>query len=128
MVGDRTHIFLIKTDSEGTLLWSKTYGEKARYSGWGVTQTPDGGYILTVWEAKTIDDRDVMRMKTDPSGQVEWSRTWNLGERDGGFDLILTSDGHIMVACNQSMGSGAPSDLLLKVDLEGYEIKHFFMG
>ena len=124
----QSNIYLIKTDSEGKLLWSKTYGEKILYLGWGVTQTPDGGYILTGWEAKNHDDRDVILIKTDPSGQVEWSDTWDLGERDGGFDLILTSDGYIVVACIQSMGSGGPSAVLLKVDLDGNEIWKKLIG
>jgi TolB protein len=123
-----SNIYLIKTDPEGRQLWSRTYGEKILYIGWGVTQIPDGGFILTGWEAKTIDDRDVILIKTDSSGQVEWSRTWDLGERDGGFDLILTSDGYIVVACIQSMGSGTPSALLLKVDQEGNEIWKKLIG
>jgi Tol biopolymer transport system component len=115
-------ILLIKTDAEGNEIWTRTYGEEILYLGWGVVQTPDGGYILTGWEAKTIDDRDVFLLKTDASGDVQWFHTWDLGERDGGFDLILTSDGFIVVACIQSMGSGAPSAVLLKVDLEGDQI------
>ena len=124
----QSKIYLIKTDSEGKLIWSKTFGEKILYLGWGVTQTPDGGYILTGWEAKNHDDRDVILIKTDPLGHVEWSSTWDLGERDGGFDLLLTSDGYIVVACIQSMGSGGPSAVLLKVDLAGNEIWKKLIG
>jgi len=123
-----SNIYLIKTDPEGNLVWSRTYGDKLLYIGWGVDQTPDGGYILSGWEAKTIDDRDVILIKTDALGEVEWSRTWDLGERDGGFDQILTSDGYVVFACIQSMGSGSPSAVLLKVDLEGNEIWNKLIG
>jgi len=94
-------IILIKTDAVGNEVWSRTYGDEILYLGWGVAQTPDGGYVLTGWEAKTIDDRDVIAIKTNEIGDVEWSHTWDLGpgERDGGFDLILTSDGYIVIAC-----------------------------
>ena len=47
---------------------------------------------------------------------------------DGGFDQILTSDGYVVVACIQSMGSGSPSAALLKVDLEGNEIWNKLIG
>jgi Tol biopolymer transport system component len=123
-----SRIYLIKTDAEGNLVWSRTYGDEILYLGWGVAQTPDGGYVLTGWEAKAIDDRDVILIKTDESGEVEWSRTWDFGERDGGFDLILTSDGYIVIACIQSMGSGGPSAVLLKVDLDGNEIWNKLIG
>jgi acetyl esterase/lipase len=126
----QSKMYLIKTDADGNEVWSRTYGDHVLYLGWGVAQTPDGGYVLTGWEAKTIDDRDVIAIKTNEVGDVEWSRTWDLGpgERDGGFDLILTSDGHVVMACIQSMGSGAPSAVLLKVDLDGNEIWNKLIG
>jgi hypothetical protein len=120
----RGNLILIKTDAEGNEVWSRTYGDEAFYLGFGVAQTPDGGYVLTGWEAKTIDDRDVIIIKTDEMGEVEWSRAWDLdpGERDGAFDLILTSDGHVVVACIRSMNSGPRRAVLIKVDLDGNEI------
>jgi hypothetical protein len=141
LVGDRadefptrdvyeSNLVLIKTDAEGNKAWTRTYGQKILYLGWAVAQTPDGGYVLTGWEAKTLDDRDVIVIKTSETGDVEWSRTWDLGpgERDGGFDLILSSDGHIVVACIRSMGSGAPSAVLLKLDLGGNEVWNKLVG
>jgi hypothetical protein len=123
-----SNLYLVKTDAEGNELWSRTYGDEILYLGWGVAQTLDGGYVLTGWEATTIDDRDVIVIKTDALGEVEWSRTWDLGERDGGFDQVLTADGHVVVACIQDMGSGSPSAVLLKVDLEGNEIWSKLIG
>jgi hypothetical protein len=116
-------IVLIKTDSEGNEVWSQTYGKEFLYMGWGVAQTSDGGYVLAGWEAKTIDDRDVVAIKTNELGEVEWSHSWDLdpGERDGGFDLILTSDGYVVIACVQSMNKGPRGAVLVKVDLDGNE-------
>ncbi len=135
LVGDRadayprdglyqSNLVLIKTDAEGNEVWTHTYGDKILYLGWGVAQTPDGGYILTGWEAKTIPDRDVIAIKTDAAGEVEWTRTWDLdpGDRDGGFDMILTADGYVVIAGIKSMDSGRRGAVLIKVDLEGNEI------
>ena len=135
VVGDRADEFprgglyqsdlvLIKTDAEGNEVWTRTYGEEILYLGWGVAQTPDGGYVLAGWEAKTIPDRDVIALKVDESGEVEWSRTWDLdpGDRDGGFDLILTADGHVVIAGIASMDDGPRRAVLIKVDLEGNEV------
>jgi hypothetical protein len=121
---------LIKTDSDGNMVWARHYGEKILYLGAGVAQAPDGGYVLAGWEAKSVDDRDVIVSKTDETGKIEWSRTWDLGpgDRDGGFDMILSSDGHIVVACIKSMGSGAPSAVLLKLDMEGNELWNKLIG
>jgi hypothetical protein len=117
-------VVLIKTDAEGNEIWTRTYRDKILSVGWGVEPTPDGGYVLIGWEAKTYPDRDVIAIKTNEMGDVEWSRTWDLdlGDRDGGYDLILTSDGHIVIACIQSMNSGLRGAVMVKVDLDGNEI------
>jgi hypothetical protein len=89
-----------------------------------VAETPDGGYVVGGWEAKTIPDRDVVAIKTNEVGHLEWSRSWDLdpGDRDGGFDLILTSDGYLVIACIQSMDTGPRGAVLIKADLDGNEI------
>jgi len=116
-------ILLVKADANGNQVWSQTYGDGVLYLGFAVVETPDEGYVVTGWEAKDdIADRDVLAMEVDALGHVEWSHSWNPGERDGGFDMILTSDSHLVIACIQSVGSGAPSAVLLKLDLEGHEI------
>ena len=62
LVGDRADEFpsgglyqsdlvLIKTDAEGNEVWTRTYGDEILYLGWGVAQTPDGGYVLAGWVA-----------------------------------------------------------------------------
>ena len=118
------NLILIKTDTEGNEIWTHTYGEEILYLAWAVAQAPDGGYVVTGWEAKTIADRDVIVIKTDSEGNLEWSRSWDLdpGDRDGGFDSIITSDGYIVVACIQSMDSGTIGATLIKLDLQGNEI------
>ncbi len=118
------NLILIKTDADGNEIWTHVYGSEILYLAWAVAQAPDGGYVIAGWVARTIDDRDVIVIKTDTEGIFEWSRTWDLdpGDRDGGFDMIVTSDGFIVTACIQSMDTGTIGSVVIKLDMEGNEI------
>ena len=39
-------MWLIKTNPEGDIIWTRTYGEDGGEDAWSVVQTPDGGFIL----------------------------------------------------------------------------------
>ena len=127
--GFQSDLLLIRTDGNGNELWSRTYGEGVLYLGQGVEQTPDGGFVVCGWEAPdNWDERNILVTRTDAAGNLEWWKTWNPGTRDGGTDLILSTDGHIVVACIESMGSGAPSARLLKLGLDGAEVWFKMVG
>jgi hypothetical protein len=122
-------VVVIKTDPEGNELWTQTYGNSILSVAWAIEPIPDGGYIFAGYTAKTHDDRDVLVTRIDDLGNVVWSDTWDLdpGERDVGYDLILASDGTIVIACIQSLNHGPRQGALIKVDLDGNErwVKRF---
>ena len=67
---DSCDIFLFKTDMNGNLLWSKTFGntDYIESPGWIVT-CPDGGFAITGWKQKIgSEDADIYLLKTDSSG------------------------------------------------------------
>ena len=39
-------VYLLKTDSEGDIIWEKTFGEEGDHIGSSVQETRDGGYIV----------------------------------------------------------------------------------
>lgn len=100
---------LIKTDSRGAVEWSKTYGPAG--SGAGVLiQTSDGGYAFagTIPGQGNYPQNYLWLVKTDTSGNVQWSQTNNntlpgaeLLSSGGSFSvnsLIETNDGGLMMA------------------------------
>ncbi len=84
--------YLIKTDSLGDSLWTKTY--EFRTYAMVVKQTAEGGYIVS-----GTAGMDVWLLKTDEYGHPKWARTY--GEADvieEGHDVIQTPDcGYIVI-------------------------------
>ncbi len=115
---------IIRTDADGNEIWTRLYGSKVLYLTWGLAQTPDGGFVVAGWEARTIDDRDVFATKLDENGIMEWTHSWDLtpGDRDGGFGMVLTSDGFVVIAYLAAMNSNMIRTGAIKVDLNGNEI------
>jgi hypothetical protein len=68
--------YLVKTDSVGDTLWTRTYGGQYRDEAYTVTQTSDGGYIIGGWSSSFAPGRYLWIVKTDPVGDTLWTRLY----------------------------------------------------
>jgi len=60
-------VYLIRTDGNGTLLFTDTYGGSRDDKGYSLYQTSDGGYIITGYtNSFGVGDNDVFLIKTEP--------------------------------------------------------------
>ena len=57
-------VYLIKTDSLGDLMWSKTFGDSSYNYGRSIQQTFDGGYIISGYDL----------IKTNAGGDSLWAK------------------------------------------------------
>jgi hypothetical protein len=96
-------VYLIRTDMNGNLLWSKTYGGTSDDDGYDVKQTTDGGFIIT---GQTLNfgaiNHDVYLIKTDADGNLLWTRTFGGTGDDYGYSVQQTKDGGYIVGGNRS--------------------------
>ncbi|WBV61944.1 T9SS type A sorting domain-containing protein [Chryseobacterium camelliae] len=93
--------WLVKLSSTGNLQWQKTYGGSLYDRGTDVSQTSDGGYIMTGvsfpinLEGGTtgIGANDYLIVKTDALGAIEWQQTYGGLSDDYGTSVKQTPDG-----------------------------------
>jgi len=114
-------VYLVKTDSIGDTLWTKTYGGSDRDIGYSVQQTNDGGYIVVgATEIFDIFAGEVLLIKTDANGDTLWTRTYGGNSRDEGYAVQQTADsGYIITGKTASYGAGIHDVYLIKTDVSG---------
>ncbi len=86
--------YLVKTDEDGNMQWSNTYGGTADDYGTSVVQTSDGGYAIAGYTYSFgAGNNDYWLVKTDSSGNMLWNKTYGDTGMEGTYQMRQTSDG-----------------------------------
>jgi regulation of enolase protein 1 (concanavalin A-like superfamily) len=110
-------IYIIKTDLNGNLLWSKTFGGIDNEDGRSVQQTMDGGYII-VGNTFNASGSDICLIKTNANGDSLWTKTFSGISDASGNSIQQTMDGGYIIVGN-TLGLGASNIYLIKTDSIG---------
>jgi hypothetical protein len=112
--------YLIKTNSQGDSLWTRTYGGASSEFCYVVEQTADEGYIMAGYGSSFgHGSLDCYLVRTNSTGDTLWTRSYGGTGQDDSYELKLTSDGGFVLAGGTySFGFGLNS-YLLKLDGEG---------
>ena len=119
--GNGNDVYLIKTNSQGDSLWTRTFGGINNDRGRSVQQTNDGGYIITGQTEKLNGDHDVWLLKTDSQGDTLWTKTFGGSGSENSFSIQQTTDGGYIItgASTPSILNGKADIYLIKTDSQG---------
>ncbi len=113
-------LYLIKTDSLGDTLWTRTYGGTELEVGHSIQLTKDGGYIIAGrTDSYGAGGSDVYLIKTDSLGDSLWTKTIGGADYDFGYSVQQTTDGgYIVTGFTYSYGPGRSDVYLIKIKPE----------
>jgi uncharacterized delta-60 repeat protein len=113
--------YIVKLDSSGNVIWTKTIGGRFNDEAWSIIQSSDGGYVVAGYTSSfRLGDRDIYVVKLDSSGNVIWTKTIGGGNLDYALSIIQSSDGGYVVAgYTVSFGAGWMDIYVVKLDSSG---------
>ncbi len=116
-------IYLVKTDANGNLQWSKTYGTTKNEVAFGhcLQATKDGGYILT-GPINASSKKGVFLLKIDVNGNIQWSKVY---DGNGSHGVRQTNDGGYVISGQSLTGSNI---LLIRTDGAGSVVWSEYYG
>ena len=128
-------MWILKVDGLGEFSWSKTYGGQGNDIGRDITQTSDGGYIITGYTKSFSSggDMDLWLIKTDANGESclysdggtcsenssKWIKSFGTSGNDYGSSVQETSEGDFIVA---GKSGRIPSVFVIKTISSGEKI------
>lgn len=120
---DYMSVYLVKTDINGKVEWTSTYGNSRGIdSGSDVEQTSDGYLVLGTTENWGEGGNDMMLLKFNSSGEFQWRNTYGGPNDDGGSAMLKTSDGgYLLLGQTVPSGGVGKSIFLVKVSADGIE-------
>ena len=103
--------------------WNRTFGGADDDYAYKVQQTTDGGYIVVGFLGPPYGSEDILLVKTDGNGTMEWYKRFEGKYQDIGYSVQQTSDGgYIIVGSTFSYGVGSADVWMIKTDENGNEL------
>lgn len=115
--------WLLKIDSLGDTLWSKTLGGSGWDEGHSIRQTIDSGYVLVGFTGEAFA-ADGFLVKTDNSGNILWTKVIGSTENDFLGSIDNTYDnGYITVGSTYANDPGQSDVWLIKIEPDTLQIE-----
>lgn len=112
--------YFIKTASDGSPQYEKTYGGSDWDKAYDMVQLPDDGFVL-VGETFSYGEgnNDIYIVRIDASGDTLWTRTYGGPEADYANAVLLDGDSLVVVGGTESFGNGMSDGIILKYHING---------
>lgn len=118
-------IFIVRTDVDGTPLWTKSYDAGFLEQADDVVATPDGGFLVVGYcrETSTSPEKTYL-LKISGNGRTRFERTLGAGGvNERGRQIIITQDeGFLVTGYRERTADNETNVLAIRLDEDGNEV------
>ncbi len=112
--------WLIRTNSTGDTLWTKTIGTASLDEIYDVKQISDSGFIATGTSVLPGMLKEATLIKLDINGNIIWSKAYGTPIEEIGHSVVQTSDGGYFIGAETVVTASISADMyLIKTDANG---------
>jgi hypothetical protein len=114
-------VWLLRTNTNGNLLWNRTYGGFAGDRGRSLQEVSGGGFAITGDTASFgAGNYDAWYLQTDSDGNLLWNQTYGGTEIDWCFSMVgVSTGGFAILGGSYSFGAGMEDFWLIHVNAPG---------
>ncbi|MCB0808940.1 MAG: T9SS type A sorting domain-containing protein [Flavobacteriales bacterium] len=123
--GTSSNAYAVRVDANGDTLWTRTYGgPNTAETAFCARGTPDGGFILSGTQLLPGSDIEMLLLKLDSAGNLEWQEHYGSPWVDGvAFVEVLPQGGYIMAGAERAAAAySAIRPVLYRLDDGGNEL------
>lgn len=143
-------IWIVKLDTNGQIIWKKSFGFGGDEEGFSIIETIDGGILACGYldvtasggQGNSLMYRNVLHgvgdfwvIKMDYDGEVEWRRYYGGSNNDRAYDLLETDNGQFIIVGSTesndfdiSNSNGSYDFWIIKLSNKGELIDEYTFG
>ncbi|MCB9245531.1 MAG: T9SS type A sorting domain-containing protein [Flavobacteriales bacterium] len=114
-------LFLVLDSVSAQTAFLRTIGGSKGDNNYAIKRTPDGGYITVGYtESYGRGNQDVMLVKTNGLGEVQWSKAYGGTGDETGWSIVVAPDsGYVIAGTTNSNSTSNANGLVFKTDRSG---------
>jgi hypothetical protein len=93
--------FIVKTDADGNMEWTSTFGGENFDESEAIVETDDGYAIAGYTSSFGVGDFDGLLLKIDKEGNIKWYKTFGGNNGDGFYDILEDNGSFVIAGCTR---------------------------
>jgi hypothetical protein len=123
VTGEASNVWVRKYDSDGDVLWTRTYNgtDNDDDIGYGIAVDESGNVYVVGYEMTIAEAANIWVRKYDSDGDVVWTRTYNDAEDndDLGYGIAVDGSGNVYVTGSEWVTGEQDNIWVRKYDADG---------